>query len=490
MPSIQRYMPIVNAQIVASKEMEKHFSFYEMLDHQITETGLEEAYANAFMEQKKTQRENFLRLKKRTVHVSPKKLAAFYLEGEKAFRVNLVLQLKNVSYRELHLLLACDANLQSFCRLSNLKEIIIPSKSLIQKWATFLSEDKLTEVYHNGVKNIFANGAYNPGDLYGDSTCVQANMHYPVDWLFIVDGIRTMLKAITLIREQGLKSRMAPPSSFMTKINKLSMAMSGATRTKDAKKKRKATLRLMKDLEKKVRQHGQRHLDLFMASWQETEYAEGNAQQIINRLGRVIELMPQIIWQAHERIIGERLVDNADKILSLYQEDVHVVVRNKMGAQREFGNQLLIVEQVDGFIVDYCFNKDKIEHDSKMMPESIERFKKLFGKAPDSFCGDRGFSSPANSKLLAKENIFNAICPKSVPEMIERMKEKDFRTKIKRRGQNEGRVGIFKNKFAKLALRVNGYENRHSAILWGLIAHNLWVEVNDINEAALLQAAA
>jgi len=38
------------------------------------------------------------------------------------------------------------------------------------------------------------------------------------------------------------------------------------------------------------------------------------------------------VKQAHERIIGERLVPNADKILSLYDADLHVIVRGKAGA--------------------------------------------------------------------------------------------------------------------------------------------------------------
>ena len=126
-----------------------------------------------------------------------------------------------------------------------------------------------------------------------------------------------------------------------------------------------------------------------------------------------------------------------------------------------------------------------------MVPGILERFKSRFNnEAPDSFCGDRGFSSPSNTKLLKEENVFNAICPKAVHELQERLKEETFRTKLKRRGPNEGRIAIFKSKFSKSALRAVGYANRHRAILWGLIAHNLFVEVNDINAAKKLKAAA
>ncbi len=50
------------------------------------------------------------------------------------------------------------------------------------------------------------------------------------------------------------------------------------------------------------------------------------------------------IKQALERIIGERPVANADKILSLYESDLHVIVRCKAGADVEFGNTLFLAE--------------------------------------------------------------------------------------------------------------------------------------------------
>lgn len=491
MPPKARYLSTSNAPVIVSKEMEEYWDFYNRLQSQIENDGLEAAYAQSYMKQKKANREKALKSQNRPPRVSEEELDGYYTEGELAFRTNLVQQYENVSYRGLHRLLASNVFLQDFCGLSNLKEIVIPSKSQLQKYSTFLEDEQFAKIYECGVENIFSDDKdYEAGDLYGDSTCIQANMHYPVDWLFIVDGIRTMTKAITLIRNQGLKNRMNEPKTFMTDINKLAIDMSAASRTIGAKKKRKAVLRKMKVLEKKVRQHGQAHVSLLERLWEKTEYSEGQANKIITRLKSVIEIMPSIIWQAHERIIGERLVDNEKKILSLYQDNVHVITRKKIAADKEFGNQLFLVEQANGFIVDYSFNKEKVQHDSKLLPPMLERFKERFDKAPESFCGDRGFSSPINSKLLDKEGVFNAICPKSVPELTDRLQEPLFRQKLKRRGPNEGRVAIFKNKFSKLALRAQGFQNRHKAILWGLIAHNLFVEANAINAVSKLKAAA
>ena len=63
-------------------------------------------------------------------------------------------------------------------------------------------------------------------------------------------------------------------------------------------------------------------------------------------------MLPQVIEQAHQRIIAGRLVKNHKKILSVYERDITVIVRGKAGAQVEFGNELFIAESPGGMIID------------------------------------------------------------------------------------------------------------------------------------------
>jgi len=52
-------------------------------------------------------------------------------------------------------------------------------------------------------------------------------------------------------------------------------------------------------------------------------------------------------------------VANAEKVLSLYERDLHVIVRGKAEAEVEFGNTLWVGEQVDGLILDWQLLKDQ-----------------------------------------------------------------------------------------------------------------------------------
>ena len=59
----------------------------------------------------------------------------------------------------------------------------------------------------------------------------------------------------------------------------------------------------------------------------------------------VLEQVPVAIKQAHEPIIGGRRIANEEKILSLYEDTVNVIVRGKAGANIEFGNKLWLNEK-------------------------------------------------------------------------------------------------------------------------------------------------
>ena len=473
----QPYLPLNHTPVKGSQDFKDFQNFYQRLNTVLVESGLDLQFGLLYVEAIK--KEKGLKAEKsgKTYMMPEQDHLAYRQQGIEALRCNIIREQESLSYRKLNIALASNTVLQNFCHLGSLSCIRVPSKSKLQSYASRLGCDNLSKIHDRFNTVLFKDKVFvediEAGDLYMDSTCVKAQMRYPVDWLLIRDGCRTMLKAMKLIRKSGVKCRMPKLSGFMTQLNGLCIEMAAASRTKDAGKKRKATLRKMKKLEKVIRKHAQNHFEAFEQVWPQSTYTQGRAELILNRIKKTIDIMPAVIHQAHERIIGERQVKNSDKILSLYQNDIHIVKRRKSEARNEFGSQLLIAEQADGFIVDFHFEKDKVSDDSKMVPSIIERFETLFNQAPLSITTDRGFSSPKNTELLASKKIYNAICPRSVPELKEKMTDDVFRNKLKRRGPNEGRVGIVKNNFLRGAQKAYGYNNRHKAVSWGVLVHNL-----------------
>ncbi len=459
----------------------------ERIDRLLIESGVETEFVRSHMEAyEKDAVEHAKRLGKPPRTISEKERGKVEEHAIKALRCNVVRELTGESARRLSVRLADSELLQWFCRIDRLDVVRVPSKSTLDRYDKLVPETVVRKL----VDQLNAAAASTDADeqalfdlekpldldaLFLDTSCVKANIHYPVDWVLLRDVTRTLMKAVAVIRKHGVKNRMSDPSEFIRDINRLSIEMTHTRRRPDSKKARKRVLRLMKKLLKRVDRHARKHRDLLKNERERTDLSEAEAAVIIKRIDSVREQLPKAIEQAHERIIGGRKVANADKILSLYEPDVHVLVRGKAGAEVEFGNTLLLAEQRQGVIVDWKLIKDQAPADSRMVPGSLDRFQSVFGRLPDAMAGDRGFDSKGNRTRLAKDKVYNAICPRSVSALRERMKEDAFVELQTRRAQTEPRIAIFKNGFLGRPMRSKGFVHRENRVAWAVLAHNLWV---------------
>jgi hypothetical protein len=409
-------------------------------------------------------------------------------QSRRALRCTVLKQILGEGYRGMSRRLAECQLFQWFCGLERLEVVRVPGKSQVARYFHWLPAPPMSEVVGRlikaasetdsatGVNRVWLANDLELDTLWMDSTCVEANIHSPVDWVMLRDVTRTLMKATALLRKHGLKRRMQEPGFFLGAMNRQCMAMAQSGKQVDSRKGRKRVLRQMKELTRVVRQHARRHRDLLDQHWQETDWTRKQAQQVLSRIEGVLAQLPRAIQQAHERIIGERAVDNADKILSLYEPDLHVIVRGKAGAEVEFGNTLLIVEQAQGVVVDWQFYQERAPVDCRQLPGSLERMEARLGAGViKALAGDRGFDSAPNRALLQDKDIFNGLCPRGVDELKRRRHGARFGQRQRRRSQTEGRSAILKNNFLGQPLRAKGYENRALGVVWSVLAHNLWV---------------
>lgn len=78
--------------------------------------------------------------------------------------------------------------------------------------------------------------------------------------------------------------------------------------------------------------------------WSQTDWSHPQVLQVIGRMDRVFEQLTKSIEHAHRRIIGDRQVPSHEKILSLYDSDVNVIVGGKVGAAVKLDNKLFLAE--------------------------------------------------------------------------------------------------------------------------------------------------
>jgi hypothetical protein len=262
----------------------------------------------------------------------------------------------------------------------------------------------------------------------------------------------------------------------------------------DSKKRRKQVLREMKALERRIAGHARGHLDALRTRRGETDLTEAQAQVIIGRMEGVLEQLPAAIKQAHERIIGERQVANEDKILSLYDDAINVIVRGKAGAEVEFGNKLWLGETKEGFIADYMLYEDN-PSDPALVKPAIQRLMVEQDLSIKHAWGDRGLASQSNKEMLESFGVRDGLCPRDVADLAKRLDEEPgFRAGLKRRAGTEARIGIFKNVFMGRPAPAKGFAHRELAVGWAVLTHNLWVvarlaEAECQRQAELAEAA-
>jgi len=403
------------------------------------------------------------------------------LHSRRALRCNIARLLIHEDFRGFAARLADSPLLQFFCGLSAVDGVRVPSKSTLQRYGLWWEEPQVRPLVHQ----LLCEGAQAPDQLdlaqaldletaFLDTTCLAANIHYPVDWVLLRDATRTLMQAVHLIRDQGLKHRIEEPQSFISRINTLCIQMTHARNKPDSQRQRKRTLRQMDRLVGTVRAHAQRYRDLLDVHWSQTEWTRPQTEQVLGRMEQVLEQLPQARHQARQRILAGRLVANDQKILSLYEPDVHVIVRKKAAAEVEFGNTLLLAENPQGVILDWELFRQSAPADSALLPRSVGRMERAYGPLR-AVAADRGFDSQTNQIGLETDGIFNGVCPRSPRQLKQRSRSWKFKRLQRRRAQTEGRVGIVKNVFLGQPLRSKGFAHRELTVTWTVLVHNLWV---------------
>jgi hypothetical protein len=195
--------------------------------------------------------------------------------------------------------LADSPLLQHFCGIGEVDRVRVPAKSTLQRYANRWSEKEVRElveaVLRTGMQQPEKLDLAQPLDLesyFLDTTCVAADIHFPVDWVLLRDGTRTLMKGICLIRRHGLKHRMEPPEAFIKKMNRLCLEMTGTRGKPDSLRARKQILRRMDRLVGTVRAHAMRYRQLLDQQWQHTDWTRAQAEQVLRRMDAVLDQLP------------------------------------------------------------------------------------------------------------------------------------------------------------------------------------------------------
>jgi len=483
--AIQDYFRPELPKVLNCKDYEEERRLLERVDKILRLSGVEQQFLELSMDQFEANAKT-LEEGGEEVVVKGRGVDRYIRHSHRALRCTVLKNLIGGGYRKMSKGLALTPLYRWFCRCEDFGVIKVPGKSTLRDYAHWLPADQMEKVLavlalgvgdEQRAREIGLESELDMTVAWVDTTCLKACIHFPTDWVLMRDGVRTLVKSILVIRRHGLKARIGEPEEFLREVNALSMGMSAAGRRKPGgKKERKRVLRAIKKISKLVEDHGQRYRNALDMHWSETDLTRKEAEVILRRMDNVLEQLPEARRQAHERIIGERQVASRDKILSLYESDVHVIVRGKAGADVEFGNSLFLAENAEGFILDHELKREISPGDAKWLQQRYAGMKQKSGGQLCGVVADRGFESKASVRMLESDEVFNGICPKDPKTLSRRMEEDEvFQAAMVRRSQTEARVGILKNVFLGGTPLAKGFENRQLQVAWAVLAHNLWV---------------
>lgn len=274
--------------------------------------------------------------------------------------------------------------LQWFLRIGEVARVKAPGKSTLERFSQWvgaatraaghqqLVTQAVTPASATAPQPLNLTEVVDATGVFFDSTCLKANIHFPVGWLLLRDAARP--------------------------------------------------LRQRKALEKMIARHAQSQRDLLEPPGAETALSKKQAEAIWRRSDHVLTQLPAALTQAHARLIGGRPGPNANKILRLYEPEVEVLTRGKAGADAEFGNKLWLGETRAGLIGDWARLGDAPADTAQALP-AVERRQGPMKLTLQQVWGDRGLSSQAKEKQLAARAIKSGLCPRDPAGLQKRLHE-------------------------------------------------------------------
>ena len=279
-------------QVLNNKDFSNYSEQLKRIDKIITKSGIELEFSSAYLE--KMQRNSKKKL-------SDKMIKKYTLKSIICLRCNILHMLTQESFRKLSIHIAESTVLQMFCKVWNIDVIKVPSKSELQRYSMVFDEsiirDNVMKIIHyanSEDNNLNFINPFHCEDIYVDATCLKANIHFPVDWLLLRDGMKTLLEAIIVIRKHGIKNRIKDPLELLREINNKSINMTNTGRKSGSKKERKRILRELKEIEKRIRRHGYIYRNKLESDWEEkTDLTQQQVNCIIDRIDNMLELLPR-----------------------------------------------------------------------------------------------------------------------------------------------------------------------------------------------------
>src|SRR5215207_9249574 len=393
---------------------------------------------------------------------------------EVILRMLVVKRLYGWGYEQTERFVSDSIVLRQFCRLY-LESA--PDDTTLIRWANTIGPETLCALNERAVALARSLKVTRGRKLRVDSMVVETNIHHPTDSAFLGDGVRVLSR---LLR----RAKKALPAEVVRRLGKEAFRTRNRSVRRVAQQLHRIARRKGEKARKELKEAYRKLITITQASCAQASrilkvlggYADDpGAERLLESLEHFVPLVEQGITQATRRVLHDKQVPAAEKILSLFEEHTQIITRQKAGKPREFGRKVLL-DEVDGGIVSCYEILEEVGREHPHLPASLEAHQEHFRRAPQLMAGDRGLYSAENERLAREAGIKRIVLPKSgrlSHERDQHEKQRWFRRGFRFRAGIEGRISVLGRAFGLDLCLEHGEEGMSRWVGWGILAHNL-----------------
>jgi IS5 family transposase len=386
------------------------------------------------------------------------------MSAEQIFRVAVLKQLKQYSWRELAERLNDGICLRWFTRFYSAP---IPHFTTLQKAIKAISAETWAEI-NDALVQLAKDRKLEKGQLLrADTTVVETNITYPTDARLLWDSIRVLTRIMKRIRNQlplldfGFANRTRCSKKLCYKITMAKGPNAGKVRKKQYR-------RLIKVANEVFEMGSVCYNSL-------PDLDSPRIMTLLDQLDHFLTLSAVAIDQCERRILKGENVPASDKIVSLFEEHTDIIRRGKSNSPTEFGHKVNFTTGKSGLITQYQVLRGN-PGDNELLPNILKKHEQQYGKVPVKLSADRRYFSADNEADAYQAGVkYVSICKPGYRsrQRIQMEKEAWFKNLQKFRAGIEGIIsGLMRGLGLKRCLW-RGWQSFKCYVGLSVVAFNL-----------------
>jgi IS5 family transposase len=388
---------------------------------------------------------------------------------EVILRLLVVQHLYAWSYAQTEHFVGDSLVLRQFCRLGLDP---VPHHTTLMRWSNVLQPETMHRLLDRVTELARSLKVTRGRKLRIDSTVVATAIHYPTDSTLLFDGVRVLSRLVrraTLVLT-GRRRRVGVLRLRTAKqlVRRIEATAAAHATTRDRAERPTLYRRLLGEAQASLDQAERVRHTL-------ATRAEASMQPLCAALGRMGELVQQVIAQTQRRVVDGESVPASAKLVSLFEPHTAIVRRGKAHLPAEFGRKIMFDEVEGGLVTRYVVLAGN-PPDAPELPHSLAHHQASFGQVPTMLTADRAFFTFDNERLAHDLGIRSVALPRPGPltPMQKQVRHSaTFRRAYRWRAGIEGRISILKRRFGLARCRYHGDAGMDRWVGWGLLAHNL-----------------